>query len=227
MANGSAGRCIPGRAWAVGARRSHRSSAAFSTTSCPLVGAGPPESDRGRRRAATRRRSPAVIVDRVTGSADIQAMLRTLVEQQTAFLNAQAESMRLQRVLVERLLGVDVAPPAPVAQISAVPAEFFPAPPATPTPAVTPTPASRRLDSRPVTHEGPTSQPSPQDEPSSVGEQPGDHVADAPELHPIAEPASLTTPGGQAEERPDNGAAGRGERYYRAQRPAGTAPRAR
>jgi len=35
---------------------------------------------------------------------DIQGLLRALVEQQTALLDAQAESMRLQRVLVERLL---------------------------------------------------------------------------------------------------------------------------
>ena len=142
---------------------------------------------------------------------DIQAMLRTLVEQQTAFLNAQAESMRLQRVLVERLLGVDAAPQLRAAQISAL----------TPTPAPVPnsTPASPGLESRPTTHEG----PSTQDGPSSVGEQPADPVADAPELHPIAEPASLTTPGGQAEERTGNGAAGRGERYYRAQQPTGTA----
>ena len=47
----------------------------------------------------------------MTDSADVQALLRTLVEQQTAFLNAQAESMRLQRVLVERLLGVNSSPP--------------------------------------------------------------------------------------------------------------------
>ena len=35
---------------------------------------------------------------------DIQGLLRALVEQQTALLGVQAESMRLQRVVVERLL---------------------------------------------------------------------------------------------------------------------------
>ena len=38
---------------------------------------------------------------------DIQGLLRALVEQQTALLGAHAESMRLQRVLVERLLASD------------------------------------------------------------------------------------------------------------------------
>ena len=38
---------------------------------------------------------------------DMQGLLRALVEQQTALLGAHAESMRLQRVLVERLLASD------------------------------------------------------------------------------------------------------------------------
>ena len=38
---------------------------------------------------------------------DIQGLLRALVEQQTALLGVHAENMRLQRVLVERLLASD------------------------------------------------------------------------------------------------------------------------
>src|SRR5689334_17800617 len=37
---------------------------------------------------------------------DISALLRDILQQQTAMLQVQAESVRLQRVLVERLLGV-------------------------------------------------------------------------------------------------------------------------
>ena len=36
--------------------------------------------------------------------ADLQSLLHTLVEQQTALLNVQAENARLQRVLIERCL---------------------------------------------------------------------------------------------------------------------------
>ena len=38
---------------------------------------------------------------------DLQALLRTLVAQQTALLEAQVENARLQRVLVERLLDTE------------------------------------------------------------------------------------------------------------------------
>jgi hypothetical protein len=50
---------------------------------------------------------------------ELQGLLRALIEQQTALLSAHAESMRVQRVLVERLLG---AAPAPAAvAVEAVP----------------------------------------------------------------------------------------------------------
>jgi hypothetical protein len=41
---------------------------------------------------------------------DLATLLRDLVQQQTAMLQVQAESVRLQRVLVERLLGVSGSP---------------------------------------------------------------------------------------------------------------------
>jgi hypothetical protein len=43
---------------------------------------------------------------------DLATLLRDLVQQQTAMLQVQAESVRLQRVLVERLLGVSGSPGA-------------------------------------------------------------------------------------------------------------------
>src|SRR5690349_12320978 len=39
---------------------------------------------------------------------DLTTLLRDILQQQTAMLQVQAESVRLQRVLVERLLGVSV-----------------------------------------------------------------------------------------------------------------------
>ena len=44
---------------------------------------------------------------RVTGTnqSDLAALLRDILQQQTAMLQVQAESVRLQRVLVEHLLG--------------------------------------------------------------------------------------------------------------------------
>jgi hypothetical protein len=41
-----------------------------------------------------------------TSQPDLAALLRDILQQQTAMLQVQAESVRLQRVLVERLLGV-------------------------------------------------------------------------------------------------------------------------
>jgi hypothetical protein len=45
-------------------------------------------------------------------AADLQALLRTLTEQQTALVNAQLENARLQRTVVERLRGSAAASPA-------------------------------------------------------------------------------------------------------------------
>src|SRR5690348_7852439 len=41
-----------------------------------------------------------------TSQLDLMTLLRDILQQQTAMLQVQAESVRLQRVLVERLLGV-------------------------------------------------------------------------------------------------------------------------
>jgi hypothetical protein len=56
-------------------------------------------------------------------AVDIHGLLRTLVEQQTALLGAHAESLRLQRVLVERMLGAaaPLSVSAPAAAPVAVP----------------------------------------------------------------------------------------------------------
>ncbi len=45
-----------------------------------------------------------------TSQSDLAMLLREILQQQTAMLQVQAESVRLQRVLVERLLGVSDAP---------------------------------------------------------------------------------------------------------------------
>jgi hypothetical protein len=85
---------------------------------------------------------------RMTDSAqpDVDGLLREILQQQTAMLQVQAESVRLQRVLVERLLGVSNQTTAPVAvvpptssalerQPSAAPAEAAYDPPLAPSPA--------------------------------------------------------------------------------------------
>ncbi len=139
-------------------------------------------------------------------------MLGTVVEHQTAFLNAHAESMRLRRVLVERSPGVDATPRARVPQTSAVPPDF------------SPTPASPRLESTPATNGELSSRPSTQDQPSPDAEQSAELIVHATDLQPIGDPASLKPQGGQAKQRTDNAAARRGERYYRVQQPTGAVP---
>src|SRR5207248_10667000 len=59
----------------------------------------------GCHRATARRRAATIVVDRMNEQAlEIQALLRSLVEQQTALLSAHAAAVRLQSILVERLL---------------------------------------------------------------------------------------------------------------------------
>src|SRR5437762_1001994 len=54
---------------------------------------------------------PTIVVDCVSeATLEIQALLRSLIEQQTALLSAHAEAVRLQGVLVERLLGATSEP---------------------------------------------------------------------------------------------------------------------
>jgi hypothetical protein len=96
---------------------------------------------------------------RVTESSqsELTALLRDILHQQTAMLQVQAESVRLQRVVVERLLGVSTQPAGPAgggssgpspainrAAVSSQPADApVPAPP--PAPAETqPEPASEK-----------------------------------------------------------------------------------
>src|SRR5438067_11110619 len=53
---------------------------------------------------------PTIVVDCVSeATLEIQALLRSLIEQQTALLSAHAEAVSLQGVLVERLLGATQA----------------------------------------------------------------------------------------------------------------------
>src|SRR5947209_203109 len=88
---------------------------------------------------------------RVTDASqsDLTALLRTILQQQTAVLQVQAESVRLQRLLVERLLGLSVQQGActqasstgPATSTGSMPVPFLPAepPPPAPTPTTTTT----------------------------------------------------------------------------------------
>src|SRR5690242_14967669 len=57
-----------------------------------------------------------------TSQPDLAALLRDILQQQTAMLQVQAESVRLQRVLVERLLCVSRPPSEAVEGVSMAPA---------------------------------------------------------------------------------------------------------
>jgi len=132
----------------------------------------------------------------------IQTLLRTLVEQQTALLNAQTESMRLQRVLVERLLGAQVSPAVPVTH--AAPA----------------TPALPPLEPQPATKVMPTTEArAPEDRPSDDAPQLVTIVASATSSQPIADPALLETL-----PEPPAPSTSRGERYYHVRLAADAAP---
>src|SRR6266508_6782133 len=70
-------------------------------------------------------------------TVDIAALLRTLTEQQTALLSAHAESARMQRVLVEQLLGSQVGP---AVAAEAAPTVVTASPPTESPPVVAPAP---------------------------------------------------------------------------------------
>jgi len=136
---------------------------------------------------------------------DIQGLLRALVEQQTALLGVQAESVRLQRVLMERLLAsgqtlpVTAEAPPPIAtQTPHASSE----PIATTTPAVEPV---VRVESVPVVKSSAPTVPTVVDGPVAESEQPI-----APVSAPTAERPALRVVGGPA---------AHGERYYQSARP--------
>src|SRR5579859_7656811 len=89
-----------------------------------------------------------------TSQPDLTTLLREILQQQTAMLQVQAESVRLQRVLVERLLGIsgplsDALEPGSIAPTSSTRnvaagltiASATPAPPVPTPPLGTPEPA--------------------------------------------------------------------------------------
>ena len=141
---------------------------------------------------------------------DIQALLRALVEQQTALLGVQAESIRLQRVLVERLLASD--------QTLTVAAEAAPT-----TPAPGPHDGSERKEAA-----GPTVEALVRNDPAAVVEAGAPVVAtvDGPlaeSEQPIA-PVSAPASGERPALRVVGGTAIPGERYYKSAQPT-PAPR--
>jgi hypothetical protein len=132
---------------------------------------------------------------------DIQGLLRALVEQQTALLGVHAESMRLQRVLVERLLASGSAQTVTadaaqtiVAQTPHDSSERM----ATATPAVE---AVVRDESVPAVEASAPTVPAVGDGPLAESQQ-------------TAAPVSTPAPGERPALRVVGGTAGRGERYY-------------
>lgn len=137
---------------------------------------------------------------------DIQGLLRALVEQQTALLGAHAESMRLQRVLVERLLASDQtltvtadAAQTIVAQTTHDSSERM----ATATPAVE---AVVRVESVHAVESSAPTVPTVVDGP-------------LPESQQTTTPVSAPPPGERPTLRVVGGTAGRGERYYQSAQP--------
>jgi hypothetical protein len=137
---------------------------------------------------------------------DIQGLLRALVEQQTALLGAHAESMRLQRVLVERLLASDQtltvtadAAQTIVAQTTHDSSERM----ATATPAVE---AVVRVESVHAVESSAPTVPTVVDGP-------------LPESQQTTAPVSAPAPGERPTLRVVGGTAGRGERYYQSAQP--------
>jgi hypothetical protein len=140
---------------------------------------------------------------------DLQALLHTLVQQQTALLNAQVENARLQRVLVERLLGSEATTIAPSAH-----PEFLP-------------PAISRLEGQPATQvtagesvPEPAATPARDTQPPPADAGPPDTSSTVAES-PVAAPTCHESPAGEEGPSDLRGAVPsmRGERYYHA-RPA-------
>jgi hypothetical protein len=133
---------------------------------------------------------------------EVAGLLQAMLQQQTAMLQVQAESVRLQRLLVERLLDA----PSVEARIEApAPAETASWMRATPPPAVTPAPAPDPPTSGPAT--GDVFRASDRDaHPPSDAAQPEGTVEGTRSLPPSSEQTAT-----------------RGARYYQP-RPAPAAP---
>jgi hypothetical protein len=140
---------------------------------------------------------------------DLQALLRAMVEQQTALLNVQAENMRLQRVLVERLLGSDATAPVRSAVVE-LPSGGSAAPESPPTTKMT-------LSEFAATHSATPAGFTPQ-LPRAAGQpSPSEAATGATHLPTPPEPARIDAAGGQEEPVATGGApSSRGERYYQA-----------
>jgi hypothetical protein len=101
-----------------------------------------------------------------TSQPDLTTLLRDILQQQTAMLQVQAESVRLQRLLLERLLGIagprsDALEPgsiAPTSSTSNVAADLTiaSATPAPPAPPPLGTPESAPIEATPERSPGPT-----------------------------------------------------------------------
>jgi hypothetical protein len=144
-------------------------------------------------------------------AADIQTLLRTLVEQQTALLSAHAESVRMQRLLVERLLGAATAPALSVEVAATVVAPG-------PTPVREPGEATIQTVQMPAPNE-----------PPPVVEHVAEVIASVPETQQTVDPAPApaSAPGERPPLRVVGGTAMRSDRYYQstqAPRPASARP---
>jgi hypothetical protein len=137
---------------------------------------------------------------------DIQALLRALVEPQTALLGVHAESMRLQRVLVERLLASG--------QTFTMTAEAAPAMIGAPSPHAE---SERSAATAPTVEAVVRDESIPAVKASAplVATGPGSLVEPQQEAAPILAPAQGERPA----LRVVGGTAVRGERYYQSARP--------
>jgi len=128
-----------------------------------------------------------------SSQSELTALLRDILHQQTAMLQVQAESVRLQRVVVERLLGVSTQPAGPAGGGSSGPS-----------PAINRAAVSSEPPDAPV----PAPPPSPPPAPADTQAEPASEKA--PELSPPVESAvDLSFAPAPAEQN-----AARAARYY-------------
>jgi hypothetical protein len=137
---------------------------------------------------------------------DIHGLLHALIEQQTALLGVHAESMRLQRVLVERLLASDQTLTMTVAAARTIAAR-------------TPHDSSERIATATPAVEAVVRDESVPAVESSAPTVPA--VGDGPlaESQQTTAPVSAPAPGERPALRVVGGTAGRGDRYYQSAQP--------
>jgi len=133
---------------------------------------------------------------------EIQALLRSLIEQQTALLSVHAEAVRLQGVLVARLLGA-----TPAQAESVEPTRLA---------ASANSPATGEASAAPL----PTVQVGTTDEKLSDIRQPAGAVATGVESQQILDPTPAGTPGDGPLSRVVGATAARSDRYYQSRQPS-------